>query len=294
MAPEDAIALIEEQDWLEPLENGLKNAISEAFSAAGPNGRKTENFLHGTWLGHPLHPVLTDIPIGAWTAALVLDVMDAFSETDAYGRGADAALATGLTGAVGAALAGLTDWHKIDGKTQRLGLIHGLLNLTGAALYTTSLIKRKQDRRVEGRLYSLFGYTAVLCSAWLGGILVYRKQIGVDHTAGEPLPREFVPALAESELPEGQLRRVTVDGVKVLLVRRNGEIHALAEVCSHEGGPLAEGTLEDDTVRCPWHGSRFSLEDGKVVDGPATHPQPSFETRVQNGLIEIRARAAAE
>lgn len=294
MAPEDAIALIEEQDWLEPLENGLKNAISEAFSAAGPNGRKAENFLHGTWLGHPLHPVLTDIPIGAWTAALVLDALDAFSETDAYGRGADAALATGLAGAVGAALTGLTDWHKIDGKTQRLGLIHGLLNLTGAALCTTSLIKRKQDRRVEGRFYSLFGYTAALCSAWLGGILVYRKQIGVDHTAGEPLPREFVPALAETELPEGQLRRVTVDGVKVLLVRQNGEIRALAEVCSHEGGPLAEGKLEDGTVRCPWHGSRFSLEDGKVVDGPATHPQPSFETRIHNGLIEIKARARAE
>ncbi len=103
------------------------------------------------------------------------------------------------------------------------------------------------------------------------------------------MPASFVPVLAEIELPEGQMKKVEVKGVPVLLVRRGGEINALAETCSHLGGPLSEGKLDGDIVQCPWHGSRFSVKDGSVVDGPATFSQPCLETRVSNGQIEMRA-----
>ncbi len=125
--------------------------------------------------------------------------------------------------------------------------------------------------------------------AYLGGDLVYDEQIGIDHGEAKSLPRHFVPALAETELADGKLRRIEVKGTKVLLVRRGSNIYALGDTCSHLGCSLADGRLQDDSVVCPCHGSRFALRDGRVLDGPAVYPQPTLETRVQNGQIEVRA-----
>jgi nitrite reductase/ring-hydroxylating ferredoxin subunit/uncharacterized membrane protein len=291
MAGDAVETLIDQQQWLEPVADKLQQAIRGAFEEAGPPGRQIQNFLHGTWLGHPLHAVLTDIPIGAWTAALILDLLDEASGDDRFATGADGALQIGLAGAVAAALAGLTDWHVIDGRPRRTGLVHGLLNLTSAGLYTTSLICRKRKDRLQGRIYAYAAYLVAFGSAYLGGKLVYSDRIGVDHTSGEHPPHDFVPVLADSDLREGELRRVTAGSARVLLTRVNGEVHAIAEVCSHLGGPLAEGKLEGDVVQCPWHGSEFSVPDGCVVNGPAVHPQPRYETRVNNGQIEVRSAA---
>ena len=122
--------------------------------------------------------------------------------------------------------------------------------------------------------------------------MVYEQRVGVDHTAGQSFPDDFVPVLAESELPEGGLRSVEYRGISILLAKRDDRIYALAETCSHLGGPLSEGQFIDSSVKCPWHGSRFALEDGRVLDGPAVHPQPCLEARVRNGQIEV-AKAAA-
>ena len=125
-------------------------------------------------------------------------------------------------------------------------------------------------------------------AAYLGGHLVFKDKIGVDHTADHSPPENFVSLLAESELRENELRRVDVNGMPVLLVRRGQRIYAIAETCAHLGGPLSEGKLEDTTVRCPWHGSRFALEDGRVLEGPSVHAQPVLEVRVRDGQIEVR------
>jgi nitrite reductase/ring-hydroxylating ferredoxin subunit/uncharacterized membrane protein len=264
------------------------------FERAGDTGQSIKNFLHGTWLGHPLHPVVTDVPIGAWTAALVMDAMEEMSGRDGFGRGADTAIAVGLAGAVSAAVTGLTDWGSTDGRARRIGLLHGLLNTTGALLYTCSLIARKRNSRPVGRGLGALGYAVALGAAYLGGKLVYSEQVGVNHTLGQQLPDEFQPVLAESELAEGDMKRVVVDNSRVLLARRDGRLFAISEVCSHMGGPLSEGKFEGSIVRCPWHGSRFSVETGAVVDGPATHPQPCLEVRVRDGFIEVRrARGSA-
>jgi nitrite reductase/ring-hydroxylating ferredoxin subunit/uncharacterized membrane protein len=294
MGTDMVTALAERQEWTTPVEEGLQKAVSAAYQGMGPAGRVVENALHGTWMRHPLHPAVTDVPLGAWTVAVALDAADAVRGDDKYADGADAAVVVGLVGAVGSALTGLTDWHKTDGKARRLGLVHGLLNVGVTALFTASWALRRSGNRDAGKACSLAGFLVSGVSAYLGGSLVNVEKIGVDHGDRRPLPDDFVPVMPEAELPENTLRRVEVEGIKVLLLRRGLHIHAMGEVCSHLGGPLAEGTIEGDSVRCPWHGSRFALEDGRVLDGPSTYPQPCFEARVQNGRIEVRAPRSHE
>ena len=273
------VEMIERQQWLEPIETGLQKAVGRAYGSGGPVGRQIKNFLHGVWLGHPLHPVLTDVPIGSWTAALVLDMAE-------FDPGADVAVKLGLIGAAAAALAGLTDWKETDGPARRVGVVHGLLNITAASLYNLSMVARGRRERQTGSTLAYCGFAISLVSAWLGGNLVYGKQIGVNHTAGEPIPEGWIEVAREDELRDGEPRRVMAGGIKVLVVKEAGKIHAIAEVCSHLGGPLADGKVEHGTVQCPWHESRFCLADGSVIDGPATHPQPRFETRVVDGHVE--------
>lgn len=291
MTRETAIDLIARQDWLERTANVVQPAVIRAFKACGTAGQKVKNFLHGAWFGHPLHPALTDVPLGAWTVAFVFDAMSGNGRRKDYARAADAAVTIGLAGAAGAAVTGLTDWSATGGRARarRVGLMHGLLNVGATALYGASLWMRRRGDRRTGRNLACLGYVVSVSSAYLGGHLVFGEQIGVDHTAALGLPREFTPVMSERSLPEGGMRRAEIDGVSVLLARRNGEIHALVETCAHMGGPLAEGTLIDGSVRCPWHGSRYALEDGRVLDGPSAFPQPCFETRVRDGQIEVRA-----
>jgi nitrite reductase/ring-hydroxylating ferredoxin subunit/uncharacterized membrane protein len=283
---------IEQEDRLRPVEDALQRTIATAFQAGATGGRVVKNLLHGVWLGHPLHSVLTDVPVGAWTVALVLDTADAAAgdgrgRTTALGRRADGAIGVGIAGAVAAALAGLTDWQHTAGAARRSGLAHAALNTAALALYTGSLLLRRRGARGGGRSLAGVGFGVLLASAYLGGRLVYRHRIGVDHAQRREVD-VFTRALAESELVDGQPRRVEVGGVRIVLVRRAGRIHALGEVCSHLGGPLAEGQVRDGAIACPWHGSRFALQDGRVLDGPATMPQPCFETRVHDGHVEVR------
>ena len=277
-------------DWLDAAADTLQPAVLQAYAAGGETGQQLKNFLHGTWLGHPLHPVLTDVPIGAWTVAAVLDGLTLAGQRQ-LAPGADAAVAVGLVGALGAALTGLTDWTGTTKQKRKLGLVHALLNIGATALYATSFaLRRRQGSRGTAIGLSLAGYGISSFSAYLGGHLVFAEQVGVDHTATSvEYPKDFVAVLPEAELAENTLRRVEAGEVPVLLARKNGEIFALAHTCSHLGGPLSEGELRPDgSVRCPWHGSVFSLADGRVLAGPATEPQPAFEVRVRAGQIEVR------
>ncbi|HSF57140.1 MAG TPA: Rieske 2Fe-2S domain-containing protein [Candidatus Binatia bacterium] len=289
MATNIPVAVVDRQDWLEPIADRLQPAVAAAFGVDGPIGPKVANVLHGTWLGHPLHVVLTDVPLGSWTAAAVLDVLEEKTGSRALGRGADTAIAVGLVGAAAAAITGLTDWSKIGGgRPRRIGLAHGVVNVTATACYVASLCLRRSRSRGVGRRFAWLGLIVSSVAAYLGGHLVYKEKIGVDHTADHSPPEDFVAVLAEAELRENELRRVDAGGMPVLLVRRANRIYAIAESCAHLGGPLSEGKLEDATVRCPWHGSRFSLDDGRILEGPAVHAQPVLEVRVRDGQIEVR------
>lgn len=282
---------IGEQEWLEPLEEGLQKGVASVFSVGGEVGKRAQNFLHGTWLGHPLHPVVTDIPVGAWTVAAVLDVSDAIQGNDHFARAADAAVGIGLIGAAASAVTGLTDWHKTDGRSRRVGIVHGVLNLAATGLYLTSWVLRKRREREAARVFGWLGFAVAGAAGYLGGELVFSEKVGVDHADRTPLTGEFLPVMREADLLENTPHPVEAGGVKVVLVRQNQRIYALQDTCSHLGGPLSEGKVEGEGIRCPWHDSCFALADGKVQQGPATCAQPTYDVRVNNGHIELRSAA---
>jgi nitrite reductase/ring-hydroxylating ferredoxin subunit/uncharacterized membrane protein len=272
-----------------PIDDRLQKIIDRFLHGDGrPSAQKIRNFLNGTWLGEPLHVILTDVPVGAWTVAIAFDLLDSVRASDEFEIAADISIGLGLIGAVGAAVTGVIDWSDVDPPARRTGFIHGLLNLSATALFGTSLVLRKNRSRKAGRACAAMGYAVMTYAAHLGGKMVYDYRVGVDRAAGQEFPDKFAAVLPENQLKDDTPTRALHDCVPILLVRRGKRVFALAETCSHFSGPLAEGKLVGDTIVCPYHNSRFALEDGRVLDGPAVHPQPSLDVRVRNGQIEVR------
>jgi nitrite reductase/ring-hydroxylating ferredoxin subunit/uncharacterized membrane protein len=280
--------IVEALPFLDRIAEGVQPAVQDAVEAGGTPAR---NVLDGVWFEAPLHPALTDVPIGSWTAAAVFDGLDAATDSRAMRNAADASLAVGVVGAIGAAVTGLSDWRYLSGGSRRMGMAHALLNTIALVLIITSLVLRATGRRNSGRLTFLAGYSIAGIAAHIGGELSYHYGLRVSRNIFQGTgPDEFTPVLGEDELEQDGMRRVEVDGASVLLSRsRSGEVCAISSVCGHFGGPLDEGDREGDTVVCPWHKSRFDLCSGEALDGPAVFPQPRYETRVRDGRIEVRA-----
>lgn len=279
---------IDGQTWIAPVETALGAVADTVLNKKRPILQKVRNLLHGTWLGHPIHPAITDVPIGAWTLATVFDGYELATGDETLSRGADVAIKVGLIGAAGAAVTGLTDWSDTYEKPRRVGALHAAINITATALYLSSWWQRKNGNRAGGIASAFAGYAFTMAGAWLGGHLVYNERIGVNH-APEELPDRFTAIMPEADLREGKLRKAEVKEIPVVLLKRKGRVYVMAEKCSHLGGPMSEGKVVGDAIVCPWHDSKFALEDGRVIDGPATYTQPCFEVRVRKGLIEARA-----
>ncbi len=291
MAENRLLASIDRQDWLQPGVDRSSELIKDAFEAAGEGGQSIKNALHGVWLGHPLHPAITDVPVGSWTVAAAMDLLEMRGDSN-YKSGADFAVLFGLLSSVPAAISGATDWSDTHGKAQRVGAVHGMLNLGAAALYTGSLFARRAERRGLGRALGFLGFGCVLLSSYLGGELSYSQKVGVNHAPDveEELPKDFTAVIAEAELVQGKPTKVNVQGTDVFLLKTPTTLYALADKCAHMGGPLSEGQVEGDSIVCPWHGSRFCLKDGRVEDGPATNNQPAFDVKIEGGKVLVRAR----
>src|SRR6185437_10502651 len=209
-------------------------------------------------------PVLTDLPIGAWVMSALLDAAGGPAAEGA----ADLLVTAGVVAAVPTVAAGLNDWSDTDGPETRVGLVHATLNITAL---------------------SLAGLGVLLGGAYLGGHLSFVMGVNVNRTAWEQRPHQWTPVLADTELADGEHRKADAGGAPVLLYRTAGTVYALASTCTHMGGPLEEGTISDGCVICPWHGSTFRFADGTIVRGPASTPQPCYQTRIQDGHIEVRA-----
>lgn len=274
---------IETLEGAEPLE-GISSAASGVVSKLTRDAR-VKNLLSGSWLGHPLHPVLSDLPIGAYSMASILDVT-------AGAAGAEAArrlVGVGLLTTVPTAVTGASDWSGTYGPTRRVGLVHALLNSTATLIQAASLVARRRGRRKTGMALSALGLGVTATAGYLGGYLSYSRGAGVDHTAFQASVSEWTDVAAAVDLTEGRLLRVEADGVPVVVVKRRGTLHALSATCTHAGGPLDEGEIVDDAVRCPWHGSVFRLDDGAVVRGPATAAEPCWEVKVEDERIYVRS-----
>jgi nitrite reductase/ring-hydroxylating ferredoxin subunit/uncharacterized membrane protein len=246
--------------------------------------------LSGTWLGHALHPLLTDVVIGSFTSAVVLDAIGGDDAKPA----ARTLIKTGLAATPAVLATGWSDWadtEVADDGVRRVGLVHASSNGAAVSLMVASLIARSNDSPIGGKLLALAGAGAMGLGGWLGGHLTLGQGVGVDNTTFDTLPEDWTSTgIRDEDLAEGQPRCGEAGGTPVLLVREQGTIKAIANTCSHRGGPLDEGDYANGTITCPWHASVFNLDDGGVERGPAAYPQPSFETRVNTGMIEVRAK----
>lgn len=280
---------VDEQAWLDAVGGPLEKYIGLVFQEA-PNGKQIQNFLNGVWLGHPLHPMLTDVPVGAWTAGLVLDGVAGMTDSPGMEKASDLALATGLAAAVPAAASGFTDWHDTYGFESKLGLLHGLVMSSAVVLYSGSLIARLAGARAAGVALSNTGYALMAAGAYLGGDEVFDIGYPVNHTAFQHGPSDFVSVMDEGALTEGAPVKADANGTAVVLVKQGADIFALDDTCVHAGCSLAGGTVEGQSIICPCHGSQYNLRDGSVINGPATMPEPAYDVRVTDGTIEVRAR----
>lgn len=271
-------------------ESGLavSRAIHRAVLNGGPPARKVADVLHGTWLGHPLHVVLTDVTVGAWSAAAVYDAV-ALATGNRFAQKAGGSLvALGAASAVPTALTGLTDYSTVPQPAAGQATLHATANSVGLTLYLLSLAQRSRGNHRAGAMLAFGGLGAAGLGAFLGGHLVYRHRVGTDHGQDFYGWDDWKPALAAADLLEGKPTRVEVDGEAVLLYRENGTTYAIDAVCAHAGGPLDEGEIRDCTVQCPWHDSVFDLRDGRIVHGPTVHAQQAFDVRERDGQIELR------
>lgn len=284
------ITRLENASALDQSVDGLREVVHRVIQP-----QSVRDVLHGVPVGHPVHPLAVLVPAGAWVSSAVLDVMPGTAQASRV------LVAFGVISAIPAALAGYTDWSELHRQQARVGLVHAAGNVAAIALYTASYIQRRRGREFSGKVLGYLGLACISGSGYLGGHLAYRQASGANHA--EQVPHRF-PAgwqrLAELDtIPEHQLTTMEVAGQPLLVLRRGQSVDVLSNVCTHLAGPLASGELIDGEtdnpcVACPWHGSVFELRTGEVVHGPATAPQHRFESRVVEGVVEVRLPNAVE
>ncbi|MDN5761110.1 MAG: Rieske 2Fe-2S domain-containing protein [Microlunatus sp.] len=282
MFPFNVVVSLENAKWLDPAADAVRTAVKTTIRP-----QWLRDILHGVPLGHPLHPLLIQVPIGAWLSAAVLDLIPGTAAASKVLVG------TGLAAAVPAAISGFVDWSDTHEQQLRVGLIHSTANVVGVGLYTTSLCERVAGRQDRGKIFGLAGLLVVGVSGFLGGHLAYRQAAGANHA--EDVPHRMQPGWHDigplADLVENDLTQRVVGEIPVVVLRRGSRVDVLSDVCSHLSGPLHQGELRDlggaPCVVCPWHQSIFSMRTGEVVHGPATAPQACFQTRLSDGNVEV-------
>jgi nitrite reductase/ring-hydroxylating ferredoxin subunit/uncharacterized membrane protein len=273
---------LEEARSLDPVSDKLQAAVNKV---AKP--QLLRDLLHGTWLGHPLHPVLVQLPVGSFLSAAILDLLPGKR------RASTVLIAAGTAAVSPAVAAGLLDWSQMTKDRRRVGLVHAAANTVAVSLYAASLVARLRGRTTRGKAFGFAGLSVAGLGAYLGGHLSYAQSAGVNQAAPEivRIPEDWTSLCSLADLPDGRPVVRTVADVPLLVYRRGDQVSALIERCGHETGPLGEGEVTGSgagaCVTCPWHGSVFRLADGKVVHGPAASDQPVVRARVRDGMVEV-------
>ncbi len=270
-----------QEPWAGPVGQLGQRVFGRVFDASRP----AKDVLNGVWLGHPLHPALTDVPVGALTAAVLLDLAN-------QRKAADLAIAAGIGGMLASAATGVADGVDTYGEPQVQATVHATTMVASLSLYLASLTMRVATPRARRTAIALsaLGYATLAAGAYVGGELVFGSGNMVDrHAWDEKAETGWIP-LDVGEIPDGQPVSAAAGGRQLVVVRTGGALYALDAVCAHAGGPLPEGTLVDGCIECPWHGSQFRLQDGHAVRGPSVYDQPAYEVRGTDGALEVRLR----
>ena len=271
-------------------DKSLEAARSAVNKVLRPQAVK--DLLHGTWLGHPLHPVLAMVPVGTWLSAGILDLVPSARPA------ATALIGTGVAASLPAAAAGAADWSEQDDAVRRLGAVHAVANVVALGMYVGSLVARGKGNGGLGRVLAYSGLGIAGGSAAIGGHMSYAQSSGASHaaTAIRALTTEWIDLGPLDDLPEGRPTLRTGEGqgtpVGLAVVRRGARVDAFLNTCAHVGGPLAEGSVEDvrgsACLVCPWHGSAFDLDSGQPRRGPAASAQERLEVRYEAGRALAR------
>ncbi len=265
--------------WAKPLGDWLHGIVAAIFGRILP----VRDFLAGTWLGHPLHALLTDVPIGALTLVIVLDLAG-------QPIGADIALVIGLLAMFAAALAGYADYSTTDGRARIRATVHSSIMVVSLVVYLISLAIRATGpaNRTVPVVLSIVAYLILAAGAFVGGDVVYVLGNMVDRHAWRSSGTKW-QRLDVTEIAEGTLVKANAGAQALVLVRTGSTILAMHEVCAHAGGPLSEGKIVDGCIECPWHGSRFEIGTGRRRRGPTVYDQPTYEVRpAEAGGYEAR------
>jgi nitrite reductase/ring-hydroxylating ferredoxin subunit/uncharacterized membrane protein len=282
---------VRRQSWTEPVSDAIQKCVGGFYGALGPPGRFLKNLAHGTLiLRHPLHPALTDVPLGAWTVGVIADYVAHFNSRIPESAG-DVALAVGLAVSVLVLITGYTDFHATFGLERRFAVLHGLIMTTVVAVDAASLALRWWSGENLHPLaigLSTGAWGLLIAGAWFGGHVVFGTGTMVNRAAFLDGPEDWAEAGSPDDVPANGMHLVEAGGMQVVLARQDGRICALADVCSHAGGPLHEGTLVKGVVTCPWHFSQYRFRDGHVVGGPATFDQVQLDVREVDGKLQVK------
>lgn len=294
---ERVLKVLGRQEWLDRPSYRFEHVLTFVFNAFGPARDRVTNMLHGVWLGHPVHPPLASLSTGSIGTTIALDVVSILpgrsrSEVVNASRFAQHALGVGIAANIGAAVTGATDWQHTHEEDRRVGVVHGLLNLVAIGLYLMSWVDRRRGRHLRGIARTAAGYGITMASGYLGGAMVFGSGVGTDQSGKRLELHEWTPVLPVASLEDGQPQRVGVDGVGLVLYRNGDKVSAVGEFCPHLAAPMADGWLDRGRIVCPWHGSWFHAGCGEVLRGPSAAALPCYETRLRDGMIELRSGAA--
>ena len=274
---------IEQNAALDPVGDRLQRAVQSTL-----RGQRVRDLLHGVWLGHPLHPAMVQVPVGAWISAAVLDLLPG------QRRAATTLVGLGTVSALPAAVAGLNDWAALARDQRRVGLVHAASNSVALVFYAGSLAARMRGRHGMGRALAYLGLSAASAGAYIGGHLAYKQGAQVSQSISElhRMTDEWKAIADLATLPQRELITREVDDVSVILYRHGDDVTVMLERCPHQSGPLGEGDVQEidghTCVVCPWHGSAFRLNGGEVVHGPAANDQQLLPTRVVDGILQTK------
>jgi nitrite reductase/ring-hydroxylating ferredoxin subunit/uncharacterized membrane protein len=280
---------------LKGLGNWTAGVMDGFYRVLGGPGKWLQDFLNGSWLGHPLHPLLTDVVVGGFTMLVIFDLWSLIFGAD-FRDASLVILGLSILAGLGTIISGLTDFKDTaSGDERNVTTLHGYTNVLAIVLYVVAFFVRlgPEDGQTTGQVLSVIGYLIITIGAFIGGHVVFKYGYMVNYNAfaGGRRAKTFTPVLPAAELAENTPTKASLGATALVLVRRGDLVYALKETCSHAGGPLSEGTLAGDTIVCPWHASHFRLSDGAVKHGPAHTRQVSYHARINDGQVEVEGPA---
>ncbi|MGN6400566.1 MAG: DUF2231 domain-containing protein [Flavisolibacter sp.] len=248
---------------------------------------------------HPIHPILVSLPIAFFIGAFVFDLLSLITGNHSFWQTGYYSAIAGIIGAILAAVPGAIDYFFTvppKSSAKKRATKHALINVVNLVLFIVIVFYRQKENANTSVVIIAEAIGVILLSiaGWMGGTLVHRNQIGIDHRyaeAGKWKEAYFdtndqkIQVADAKELKLNAMKLVHVNKQRIVIGRTEKGYVAFSDHCTHRGGSLTDGTLICGTVQCPWHGSQFDVESGAVKAGPAKEKIITYRLEEKEGKI---------